>query len=124
MTAEIFLYTGAALPFLWGTAHLFPTASVVKGFGDITSDNKNIIKMEWIIEGVALIFLGILVAGVTYSGSDNNISAFVYTVSAVELIVLALVSLFTGYKVNFLPFKLCPVLFTASAVLIMLGRYW
>ena len=123
MTNQIILYIGAAITFLWGTAHLFPTASVVKGFGDITADNRNIVTMEWIVEGITLIFIGFLVAGVTFIGEENNVSVFIYLSSAVILIVLAIVSLFTGFKVNFFPFKLCPFIFTLSAVLIFIGYY-
>jgi len=122
MPNHFLLYIGAAITFIWGVAHLFPTASVVKGFGDITADNKNIITMEWIIEGVALMFIGVIVAGVTIIGAENNVSVFICLASAAVLIVLAVVSLFTGFKVKFLPFKLCPVLFTLSAVLIILGH--
>ncbi|OGU73041.1 MAG: hypothetical protein A2V93_07210 [Ignavibacteria bacterium RBG_16_34_14] len=121
MPDQLLLYIGATITFLWGVAHLFPTASIVKGFGEITADNKNIITMEWIIEGVALIFIGVVVAGVTFIGADNNVSAFIYLASSSLLIVLAIISLFTGFKVNFFPFKLCPVLFTLSAILIFLG---
>ena len=121
MRNEVLLYFGAVLPFLWGVSHLFPTVNIVKGFGEITRDNKNIIAMEWINEGVTLIFIGFIVAGVTYIGVTNSVSLFVYLSSAAVLIVLAIVSLFTGFKVNFLPFKLCPVLFTLSAVLILIG---
>ena len=121
MPNQILLYIGGALPFLWGIFHLFPTTSVVKGFGNISADNKNIITMEWIIEGVALIFIGIIVAGVTFIGADNSVSEFIYIASAAMLIVLAVVSLFTGYKVNFFPFKLCPFLFTLSSLLIIIG---
>lgn len=121
MQNEVLLYVGAAITFLWGVAHLFPTVNVVKGFGDITKDNKNIITMEWIVEGVALIFIGFIVAGVTYIDAGNNVSSFIYLSSAAVLIVLSVVSLFTGFKVNFLPFKLCPLLFTVSALLILLG---
>ena len=46
---------------LWGIAHLFATRAVVKGFGEISKDNKKIITMEWIVEGVSLIFIGTLV---------------------------------------------------------------
>ena len=120
MPNQIILYIGAAITFLWGTAHLFPTASVVKGFGDITADNRNIVTMEWIVEGITLIFIGFIVAGVTYIGEENNVSVFILS-SAVILILLAIVSLFTGFKVNFFPFKLCPALFTLSAVLIFIG---
>ena len=112
---------GAAITIVWGVAHLFPTKSVVKGFGDITADNKNIIAMEWIVEGVSLIFIGIIVLGVCFIDATSNVAAFVYLASAGILIVLAIVSLFTGFNVNFLPFKLCPVLFTASAILIFVG---
>ena len=74
MPDQLLLYIGAAIPFFWGTSHLFPTANVVKGFEDISIDNKNIITMEWIIEGVALIFIGTIVAGVTFIGEENKVS--------------------------------------------------
>ena len=104
MHNSLLLYVGAAITFLWGVAHLFPTASVVKGFGDITADNKNIITMEWIIEGLALIFIGVLVATVAVIDPSNVVSTAVYLISVIMLLVLALVSLFTGFKVSFLPF--------------------
>lgn len=121
MNAEALIYIGAALPLFWGIAHLFPTKNVVKDFGDISADNKNIITMEWITEGVALIFIGIIVAFVTIIEPRNVISTVVYIISAVCLMSLAVVSLFTGFKINFLPFRLCPVIFSSSAVLITAG---
>lgn len=121
MPNQLLLFIGSSVTVLWGVAHLFPTKSVVKDFGDITGDNKNIITMEWIVEGVSLIFMGLIVAGVTFINRDSNVSAFIYIVSALMLLVLAVVSLFTGFKVNFLPFKLCPFLFTISAILILTG---
>ncbi len=117
----VLLFIGAALSVFWGISHLFPTRAVVKGFGTISPDNKNIITMEWIVEGVSLIFIGVLVAIVTIIDSQNAVSTAVYLLSAIGLIVLALISLFTGFKVNYLPFKLCPFIFTASAVLIFIG---
>lgn len=119
--ARILIYVGSMLPLLWGISHLFPTSSVVKGFGDISEDNKNIITMEWIIEGLALIFVGVLVAVVTIVDPGNTISKVVYIISSCFLVVLAVVSLFTGFRINFIPFKLCPVIFTSSAVLISAG---
>jgi hypothetical protein len=77
--------------------------------------------MEWIIEGVALIYIGSVNAIVTAIDHTNSISLVIYLSSVVVLIVLAVVSLLTGFKINFLPFRLCPVIFTASAVLISLG---
>ena len=117
------LFTGSALTMLWGIAHLIPTREVVDGFGDISEDNRNIITMEWIVEGVALIFIGVLNTAVTLLDPSTQISQWVYSISAGGLFVLALVSLLTGFKVNFLPFKLCPFIFSASAVLFLLGAW-
>jgi hypothetical protein len=34
---------------------------------------------------------------------------------------MAIVSVFTGFKIHFLPFRLCPLIFTLSAILISVG---
>lgn len=115
------LYLGSGLTVVWGAAHLFPTRSVVQGFGEISIDNKRIITMEWIIEGLALIFIGVLVAAATVIDPSNIVSTAVYFISALMLLVMAVLSLFTGFKIGFIPFKLCPFIFTASAVLILIG---
>ncbi len=60
MLNQVALYSGSAFIAFWGIAHLFPTRSVVSGFGGISVDNKRIITMEWIVEGIALIFIGFL----------------------------------------------------------------
>ena len=117
----ILLYLGSGLTVIWGVAHLFPTKSVVRGFGEISIDNKRIITMEWINEGLALIFIGVLVAAVTVIDPSNVVSTAIYFISAIMLLVMALLSLFTGFKISFLPFKLCPFIFTISAVLILIG---
>ena len=121
MINQIFLYIGSTLTMIWGIAHLFPTKSVVNGFGDITTDNKRIITMEWIIEGVFLIFIGLLCAGLTFLDHSSIISNYVFIFSSVFLFVLAIISLFTGFRVNFLPYKLCPIIFSLSATLIIIG---
>jgi len=121
MINELFLYTGAFFTTVWGVAHLFPTKSVVKGFGDISRDNRYIITMEWIVEGISLIFIGIFVAVVTFIDQNNSISNVVYWICFAELNVLSVVSLFSGFKINFLPFKLCPFIFSGSSILIILG---
>jgi len=123
MVNQILLYLGAALPLLWGISHLFPTKSVVSGFGDISIDNRHIITMEWLIEGIALIFIGVLVSVVTFIDAGSSTSTTVYVLSSAALLILALVSLFTGFKISFLPFKLCPLIFTSSAILMLAGTF-
>ena len=121
MLNQVLIYSGSAFILFWGVAHLFPTRSVVSGFGEISVDNQRIITMEWITEGVALIFIGSINAIVTAIDHTSSISLVIYLASFAVLIVLALVSFFTGFKISFLPYRLCPVIFTTSAVLILLG---
>jgi len=123
MINQIFLYIGSTLTMIWGVAHLFPIKSVINGFGDISIDNKRILTMEWIIEGIFLIFIGVLCAGLTFLDHLNIISKYVFFLSSAFLIVLTIVSLFTGFKVKFLPYKLCPVIFSISAILILIGIF-
>ncbi len=117
------LYAAAALTGLWGIAHLFATRGVVAGFGELTADNRRIITMEWIVEGVALVSLASLVAAVTAVAAAAAASSAAYAVAIATLLVLALVSLATGFRIAFLPFRLCPFIFTLSAVLIALGAW-
>jgi len=124
MINQILLYAGAITVIIWGIAHIFPTMGVVKGFGDISDDNKEILKMEWINEGLSLIFVGVLILLITIlGGHENSISKIVYLASAVFLFSMAILSLFTGFKVNFLPYKLCPVIFSFSGILLIIGSY-
>ena len=116
------LYIAGALTFLWGISHLFPTTNVVRDFGNISFDNKMILTMEWITEGMTLIFLGLLTAIVTMIETKSRLSSTIYVSIAGMLFALAILSLFTGFRVNFLPFKLCPVIFSTSAILILIGN--
>lgn len=121
MINQMLSYLGAIIVLGWGVAHLFPTKSIVQGVGAISQDNRHILVMEWLVEGVSLIFLGLLVAVVTWVDPNSPVSRIIYWVCFAELNVLSIVSLFTGFKVNLLPFKLCPFLFTGSSLLIGLG---
>ena len=118
-----FLYIGSFLLVFWGIAHLFPTRSVIADFGDITLDNQRIVAMEWINEGATLIFMGVLIAAITWVDHTGTVSKTVYRLSFLMLNALSIISLFTGFKISFLPYKLCPVIFSGASVLIILGCY-
>ena len=122
MLNKIFLYSGGAVPLIWGIAHLFPTKSVVQGFGDISLDNKRIITMEWVMEGAALIFIGTILLMITYIDSASTVSKFIYAISFIFLNIFSIISLMTGFKINFVPYKLCPVIFSGSSIMILLGH--
>jgi len=117
------LYIASGLAAIWGVAHLFATKGAVAGFGEISTDNRRVITMEWIVEGVALVTIGAFVAVATALGLGSQVSSAVYAVAVAALVALAIVSLFTGFRVPFLPYRLCPFIFTTSAVLIAWGAW-
>ena len=119
---EILLYVGSSIITLWGVAHIIPVKPVVSGFGPISEDNKRIITMEWVAEGLTLCFVGLLVFLITISaGAQNAVSVSVYRLSAGMLIVLAGLSLMTGARTAIVPMRLCPVVKTVAAVLFLIG---
>ena len=122
MINEILLYIGSIVIFLWGLGHLIPTKSIVSGFGKISEDNKKIITMEWIAEGLTLCFIGGLVFVITFSeGLQCFISYIVYQLSGAMLLVMAGLSAMTGARTSNLPMKLCPFIKTIVAVMLILG---
>ncbi len=123
MINTILLCVGSAIPVIWGVAHLFATSSAVKGFGDISQDNRRIATMEWIMEGLLLVFIGVVVLVATIVDRSGITSRWVYRLSFLMLNIMSGVSLFTGFRVRFVPYRLCPVLFTSSSILIILGTY-
>lgn len=121
MNAIFLLYLASFLTVAWGVSHIFPTRNVVKGFGGISLDNQRVITMEWINEGATLIFIGVLTAAVALVDPVSLVAHIVYWLAIGMLVVLSIISLFTGFKINFLPYRLCPIIFTGSAILIYLG---
>lgn len=120
---QAFLYVAAGLTGLWGVAHLFATKGVVQGFGDISVDNRRVIMMEWIVEGVALLSIAAVVVVVTALDYSSKVAKGAFAVAIGTLVVLAFVSVFTGFRVRFLPYRLCPFIFTLSALLVALGAW-
>jgi hypothetical protein len=124
MDKRILVMIGGSLNILWGIAHLIPTGSVVEGFGDISIDSKRIILMEWINEGLTLIFLGILVILITALSYKNLTSRkIVFISTSTMLIAMAVLSLCTGFQIDFIPYKLCPAIFLISSLLILQGAF-
>jgi hypothetical protein len=114
--AAVVLTTG------WGVAHLFPTRSIVRGFGDIGTQNRRIITMEWIFEGVTLIFAGVLTTVVALAGDNNSTTAtVVFIATAVLLIAMAVISLLTAGRNTFIAYRLCAPIFAASAILLLVA---
>jgi CHASE2 domain-containing sensor protein len=120
----VLIIIGGLLNIFWGISHLFPINSVVNSFYNISIDNKRILIMEWINEGFALIFIGLLVTMATVVNSENTKTLqLIYILSSIMLFSMATLSLFTGFKIDLIPFKMCPIVFSVSGILILQGVF-
>ena len=117
MKSRILLYVGSIVIFLLGVSHIVPTPGVVAGFEPITDENRLIITMEWVAEGLTLCFIGALVLYITLgAGAENPVSVMVYRAAAVMLLVMAIWTGVTGARTSIIPIKLCPIVKTAVAI--------
>ena len=122
MIANILLYTGSIITIGWGIAHIIVARAVVKGFGDISSDNKKFILMEWVAEGLTLCFIGVLVllTGIL-GGTTNSVARIVFRLSVAMLLVMAIWTALTGAKTSNIPTKICPFVLSVVAILFLVG---
>jgi hypothetical protein len=120
--AAVLAYVAAGLVGLWGVAHAIPTRQVVRGFEPISRGNRLVLTQEWLAEaftmwGVAAILIGVTAIGPEGSGAVD----WVYRASAGLLVGLAALTTLTGARTPVIWFKICPVLLTASAVLLVVA---
>ncbi len=118
--SEALAYVAAGIVFLWGVSHIIPTREVVAGFGDITIDNRRIITMEWVAEGLTFIFVASLIAAVTASTMAlEPAEDLVYRVTPVFLLTIGVWTAMTGARTNVIWFKMCPVVMSVSSALLI-----
>jgi len=118
----IAVYAGSIIIILWGIAHLFPTAVIVRGFGEISADNKKILVMEWVAAGLWMCFAGALCLLVTVLGfGKDNAARVVYAASSAMLMISAVLGFATGFQTSNLPIKLCPFVQMLCSTLVLSG---
>jgi hypothetical protein len=117
--AEFLACLAAAIIAAWGISHAIPTRQVVAGFEPTAVDNHRVILQEWIIEAVAMCGLAGLIFAVTLWGGDTSVVDVVYRVVAGILAAFALVTALTGARTAVIWFKICPVLLTITALLLV-----
>lgn len=123
MLSNVLPYLGAAVLFIWGMAHIIPTRNVVAGFGPLSEDNRINITMEWVAEGLALAFVGALVAVVTTAGGTNDVmrTAVMWAIVAF-CVVMGAWTFLIGRRSSILPIRLCPLVMALAAGLLILGN--
>lgn len=122
MAGEILVYAAAAVVAFWGVSHLVPTRAVVAGFEPISSDNRRVLTMEWVAEGVTMLFVAALVAAVTLSvGAGDAAAVLVDRLAAGLLAAIAILTALTGARTPVVWFKACPLVLSSAAVLLLAG---
>lgn len=118
---EVLAYVGAGMVGMWGIAHAIPTPQVVSGFEPTTPDNHRVILQEWIAEAFAMWGIAALAISVTFVDSEASASAWVYRIVAALLVALAVLTALTGSRTRVIWFKICPMLLTSSAALLVVA---
>lgn len=117
-------YLAAAIVLGWGVSHIIPTQRVVAGFENLSNDNRYIITMEWVAEGLSFIFLAALVGAITWSsGAADAAQALVYRVSAGFLISVGVWTALTGARTGVIWFKMCPVVMATASGLLLTASF-
>jgi hypothetical protein len=121
--SETLAFFAAGVIALWGVAHAVPTKQVVAGFGPISLDNRRIITQEWIAEAMTMWFLAALVILVTAFGDAGTIVPWIYRAVAVMLIAVGGLTAVTGGRTPVIWFKICPVLLTSTAIVLVIASF-
>ena len=122
--ADVFALVAAGIVFLWGVSHVIPTRQVVAGFGDISEDNRRIITMEWVAEGLSFVFVAVLIVAVTWSGETLEAAEdLVYRVSSGFLVAIGVWTAMTGARTGVIWFKACPVVMSISSGLLIAASF-
>lgn len=118
---EVLAYIAAATVALWGVSHVMPTRQVVTGFGPITRDNRRVLAQEWLAEAFTMWGIAALIVAVTAGEGNPIMRDRVYQVLAGLLIALAALTAMTGARTPVIWFKICPVLLSGSAALLLIA---
>ncbi|MGZ6615992.1 MAG: hypothetical protein ACXVFQ_16355 [Solirubrobacteraceae bacterium] len=123
-TGDVLAYAAAAILIVWGIAHLTPTRAVAASFGTISLDNRRILVMEWIAEGITHVSIGLLVALATaIHGAADSTTELLYVVCAGILILLAALTAVTGARTPIIWFRICPFVLSGTAALLILASF-
>ena len=120
----VLAYLSAGLIAAWGVAHAIPTRQVLAGFSPITPDNRRIIQQEWLAEAITMWGLAAVIIAATAAGGTNaDVRAWVYRAASALLIALAALTAFTGARTPVIWFKICPVLLSVSAAMLLAASF-
>lgn len=120
--SEALAYLAAAIVLAWGIAHAIPTRNVVAGC-DTSADNRLVITQEWLAEALTMWFIAVLVVMATAIDADASVTKWVYRTSAVMLVAVGVLTALTGARTPVIFFKICPVLLSSVAALLLIASF-
>jgi len=120
--ATFLAFVAATAVGVWGVAHAIPTGQVLAGFAPVSRDNRRILLQEWLAEAFTMwgVAATVIVATVV-GGAGGHVTVWVYRAIAALLVGLAVLTGLTGARTPVVWFKLCPVLLSGSAVLLLVA---
>jgi hypothetical protein len=122
--SETLASVAAGIVFTWGVSHIIPTRQVVAGFGNIDQDNRYIITMEWVAEGLSFMFVAVLIVAVTWSANTPEAAEdLVYRVASGFLITIGVWTAMTGARTKVIWFKMCPVVMSVTSGLLIAASF-
>ncbi len=122
--ATVLVYIAAVAVAMWGVAHAVPTRQVLAGSEPIKADNSRFLLQERLAEALTMWGIAALLVVVTAVGeSGANLSVCVYRAAAGLLAALTGLTALTGALTPVVWFKVCPLLLTGSAVLLLLASF-
>jgi hypothetical protein len=121
---QILIPMAGGIVVLWGFAHIVPTREVIRSMGPMEPTNRRIVAMEWVAEGMALMFIGALaLVAWAMAPAGLMLATVVLTLCAAMLAIMAAWTAIVGFATKVLPIRLCPFVLTAAAALILIGTF-
>ncbi len=120
---EVLAYLAAAIVFAWGVSHAIPTRNVVAAFSDTSADNRLVIAQEWLAEAMTMWFIAALVVITTAIDPEESVTRWVYRSSAVMLVSVGALTAVTGARTPVIFFKICPMVMTTVATLLLIASF-
>jgi hypothetical protein len=123
--SAVLAYISAGLVAAWGVAHAVPTRQVLASFEPVTTDNRRIIRQEWLAEAFTMWGTAVVVIAATAAGGGTapDIRSWVYRAACGLLVALAILTALTGARTAVLWFKICPALLTIAAALLLAASF-
>jgi len=116
MIPSIVPYVSSLVIIVWGFIHITRSRRMVAVHEPSSVENRRILTMAWVAQGLVLIFIGLLVLGVRYIYGGCE---FTYPAAALMLLGVAAWTALTGSRTSDAFLKMSPVVETIVAVLIL-----